>query len=258
MKNLAFTLLAVLLILSACSPASAVSSEEAPAPVIAGAGYEMLEIDDVHVEVGVGSPIPVHVNASGNLPDSCSQIEFVQLMPGEADFDITLSTIHSEAEDCVQDTLPFQISLPVNVIGLPSGTYTAQVNGSTADFELDTTKSLTSLPTVDRPFYKDDIQVNSINIEIGNGSPIPVQAVIGLSLPNSCAQLGEMRLHRDGKTFFIRLIAYVLEGENCQADSLPFLVEIPLNMVNLPEGPFEINVNGVSVSFDPRTAPASP
>ena len=65
-KTFSLILFALLWILNACSSASvAIPSEELPAPVIAGEGYQALQIDDVHVEVGVGSPIPVHVNVNG-------------------------------------------------------------------------------------------------------------------------------------------------------------------------------------------------
>jgi Tol biopolymer transport system component len=72
--------------------------------------------------------------------------------------------------------------------------------------------------------------------------------------------VGEIRLHRDGTTFFVRLIADIAEREDCQSEgvSIPFRLEIPLNVVNLPEGPYDVNVNGVTASFDPLATPASP
>jgi hypothetical protein len=250
-KLLLFLVLILLLILSACVPSAAETPPVAPpAPVIEGA-YRPVDVDQVEADVGVGSPIPVFVNVSGNLPDSCAQIEFMQQEYGGSNFKITLSTIPSNAEGCIQDTLPFRISLPLNVVNLPAGEYTVEVNGSRADFKLDTANTTSSLPTADSTLTKDDIQVDSVNIEIGQGSPIPVHAIVSLRLPNTCAQVGEMRLHREGTTFFVRLIAYIAERIDCKADSIPFRAEIPLNIVDLPEGPYEVNVNGVTASFDP-------
>jgi hypothetical protein len=256
-KILSFVAMALVLILSACSPLAPQSpSDEPPVPVVED-GYQPVDVDQVEVEVGVGSPIPVAVIVSGNLPDSCAQIEFAQLLQDESNFHLTLSTVPSNAEGCIQDSLPFRIKLPLNVIGLPAGSYTVEVNGSRADFSLDSGSSTSSLPTVYSAFYKDDIQVNSVNVEIGQGSPIPVHAIVSLNLPNSCAQLGEIRLHRDGTMFFVRLIAYVIEGDDCKADSIPFPAEIPLNIVNLPERSYKVNVNGVKASFDLRAVPVN-
>jgi hypothetical protein len=129
------------------------------------------------------------------------------------------------------------------------------VNGFRADFKLDTANSTSSLRTIDSPFVKADIQVDSVNMDIGVGSPIPVHAVVSANLPNTCAQLGEVRVHRDETTFIVRLVAYVPAQTDCNPDTLPLRIEVPLNIVNLPEGPYEVNVNGVTASFDPRTQP---
>jgi hypothetical protein len=265
-KIVSLFVLALTLILSACSPFTITSSSgQGPTPVVESEpvmAYQPVQVDQVEVEVGVGSPIPVFANITGNLPDPCSQVEFVQVLQDKSNFDITLFAtpdVGGPAVDgCIKDPLPFRMSIPLSVIGLPAGDYSVTVNGSRADFSLDTGTSAFSLPTVDSAFYKDDVQVDSVNVEIGRGSPLPVHAVVSLNLPNSCAQLGEIRLHREGTTFFVRLVSYVIEGEGCQADNIPFRAEIPLNIVSLPEGPYEVNVNGVTASFDPRTTPAEP
>jgi hypothetical protein len=260
-KPLSVFLLALVTILNACSPFTITSSSgEQPTPIvesIPATGYQPVDVDQVEVEVGVGSPIPVHVNVSGNLPDSCAQVEFTEIRQEGTNFMITLSTVPSDADGCIQDSLPFRILIPLNVVNLPAGSYSVDVNGSSAIFELDTANTASSLPMADSVLSQDDVQVDDVNVEIGVGSPIPVHAVVSLNLPNTCAQLGEIRLHREGTTFYVRLIAYIAERADCQADSIPFRAEIPLNIVNLPEGPYEVNVNGVTASFDPRTEPSS-
>jgi len=193
-KTLSLILFVLVWILNACSPASvAIPSEELPAPVIAGEGYQALQIDDVHVEVGVGSQIPVHVNVKGRY----------------------------------------------------------------ADFKLENGSSTASLRTADMPVVKDDIQVDSVNVEVGAGSPIPVKAIVSGNLPLACAQLGEIRVHRQDTSFFVQLVAYLPAQTDCAEDSIPFRLEIPLNIVNLPAGPYNVNVNGATATFDPRTVPAS-
>ena len=260
-RFLIFLTIILILILNACSPFVITSSsgEQPTAEVEAspGTGYQPIQVDQVKAELGVGSPIPVQVTVTGNLPDTCAQIELVQQKQEDSYFEITMSTIPSNAEGCIQDTLPFRMVIPLNILNLPAGSYTVEVNGVGADFQLETGNTTSSQSAADTVIRKDDIQVDSVNVEIGVGSPIPVHAIVGLSLPNSCAQLGEIRLHREDKTFYVRLIADITERADCREDSIPFRLEFPLNIVNLPHGPYEVNVNGVTVSFDPRQKPAS-
>jgi hypothetical protein len=261
-KIVSLIALTLILVVNACSPVIVTSSsggQPTPIDVVetqdsSSAGYQPITVDQVQVEVGVGSPIPVHVIVSGNLPDPCSQVEFVQVLQYKTNFNITLFAtpdVGGPAVDgCIKDPLPFTMSLPLNVIGLPAGDYSVTVNGSRADFSLDTGTSASSLPTVDSAFYKDDVQVDSVYVEIGRGSPLPVHAVVSLNLSNTCAQLGEIRLHQEGTTFFVRLVSYVIEGEDCKADSIPFRLEIPLNLVGLDAVVYTVDVNGFSATFE--------
>ena len=72
-KTLSFLVLSLFLLLSACSPLTTIvsSSGEQPAPVESNdsvsADYQPITVDQVEVEVGVGSPIPVRVIVYGNL-----------------------------------------------------------------------------------------------------------------------------------------------------------------------------------------------
>jgi hypothetical protein len=103
-----------------------------------------------------------------------------------------------------------------------------------------------------------ELQIDDVQVEVGVGSPIPVHVHVSGSLPHTCAQVSEVRLHRDGTSFFVRLVAYLPAETDCAEDSIPFRLEIPLNVVGLPEGPYVVNVNGTTVIFDPRATPASP
>lgn len=265
-KTLSFLLLSLFLLLGACSPLTTIvsSSGEQPTPVEtydpAPAGYQPITVEQVEVEIGVGSPIPVHVIVSGNLPDPCSQVEYTEIKQDGSNFIITLSaapdTGGPAVDGCIKDPMYFKMGIPLNVVDLPAGSYSVTVNGSRAAFKLDTANSTSSLLTADMPFNKADIQVNSVNVDIGRGSPLPIHAIVSANLPNACAQLGEVRVRRDGTTFLVRLVAYVPAQTDCNPDTLPMRVEVPLNIAFAPEGPYEVNVNGVTASFDHRTMPA--
>ncbi len=124
------------------------------------------------------------------------------------------------------------MSIPLNMIDLPGGSSSVDVNGSRADFSLDTVSSASSSLITDTTIVKGDIQVDDVSIEVGVGSPIPVHAIVSGTLPSACAHLGEIRLHRDGATFFVQLLSYTPAQTDCNPDTLPFRLTFSLNIVN--------------------------
>lgn len=258
-KNISFLLLSLFLLLNACSPFTIVSSSgEQPTPVESGdspaTGYQSITVDDASVEIGVGSPIPVFVHVSGNLPDPCSQVEYTEIKQNGSNFTISLFATPDAGgpavDSCIKDPVPFKMSIPLSIVDLAAGTYSVTVNGYSTEFELDNNITDSDLPTADMPFNKADIPVADVNMEIGLGSPIPVHAVVFADLPGVCAKLGEVRLHRDENNFFVRLVAYVPAETECNPDTLPFRVKVPLNIIGLEEGTYTVNVNGTTTSFD--------
>jgi len=252
--SLFFIALTLTLILGACPPLATSTPPTPPPPPVFGE-YQPVQVDQVEVEVGVGSPIPVHVIVRGNLPDLCSQVEYTEIKQDGSNFIIKLSATPDlgspMVDGCINDPLPFRMSIPLNVIGLPAGDYSVEANGSRADFSLETGSSASSPPRDNSALHKEDIQVASVDIEVGEGSPVPVHAIVGFNLSNSCAQLGEIRVLRgSGATFLVRLDSYVIEGEDCLTDSIPSRAEIPLNLVNLSKRTYEVNVNGFIATFE--------
>ena len=135
-KTLSLILFVLVWILNACSPASvAIPSEELPAPVIAGEGYQALQIDDLHVEVGVGSPIPVKAIVSGNLPLACAQLGEIRVHRQDTSFFVQLVAYLPAQTDCAEDSIPFRLEIPLNIVNLPAGPYNVNVNGATATFD---------------------------------------------------------------------------------------------------------------------------
>jgi hypothetical protein len=213
-------------------------------------GYQSVEVVDVAVEVGQGSPLPVFVEVGANLPDTCAQVELVEVLQDETFFSIYVGTIPSTDPACLKDAVPFRMRIPLSVVGLPAGSYDVQVNSVPAEFQLETGHAEADRPTREMPIERRDLLVDDIRIEVGQGSPLPVHAVVSANLPNACSQLGEIRLHRDPlmNAFYVRLIAYVPTQADCSPDTLPLRVEIPLNIIALPAGTYEVNVNGMTAT----------
>jgi antitoxin component of MazEF toxin-antitoxin module len=142
-KALSLFVLIFVLILSACSPFAVVSSSgEQPAPeveampIAAAQEYNLIAVEDVEVQVGVGSPIPVEIVASGTWPDLCAQIAEVKSQVNGFQIDVTV--LAGTSESCPPDHLglPFRFALPLNIVEMPDGVYTITVNGTSTTFEL--------------------------------------------------------------------------------------------------------------------------
>ena len=108
MKTKSLSLTFLMLLLSACSPFTIVSSSgEQPTPVEetipANPELKLVAIDHVEIQVGVGSPIPVNIVASGTWPDLCSQIAEVQTKI--QDFQIEVTVLASTVVPCRPDNL---------------------------------------------------------------------------------------------------------------------------------------------------------
>lgn len=259
-KTPTILLLSLFLLLNACSPLTTIaySSGEQPTPVeeveLLNSNYQPISIYQVDVEVGVGSPIPVHVLVDADLPDPCSQVEYTEIKQDGSNFIINLFAtpdFGSPAVDgCIKDPLPFKMNIPLNVVDLPAGSYSVTVNGSRADFRLDTANITSSLLTANMPIAKTDIQVDDVYVDHGIGSPLPVHAIVSANLPSACAQLGEIRFHRDGKNIFVRLVAYIPAQTECNTDDIPIRLEVPINIAGLEEGTYTVTVNGANTTFD--------
>jgi hypothetical protein len=106
-----------------------------------------------------------------------------------------------------------------------------------------------------------EMKVSDVQMQIGVGSPIPVDAFISAELPDICAQLAEVKVAQKDFTFDVTLRVTPGTREECFRDTLPFRMVMPLNMVNQPEGTYTVNVNGASTTFqwpsDPTVTPAS-
>ena len=139
-RRIASCMLLFILILNACSPftiASSAGQQSTPVvETIPPAGYRAITVDKVEVEVGVGSPIPVEVVASGTWPDLCAQIAEVQSKVNGFEIDVTVRA--STTSPCPPDHLglPFRYAFPLNVVAMEPGTYTITINGTSTTLDL--------------------------------------------------------------------------------------------------------------------------
>ncbi|MBA7498083.1 hypothetical protein ES704_00817 [subsurface metagenome] len=96
----------------------------------------LASVDEIDIFILESFPVQVQVIASGNLPDPCTEIsEVLQEREGDTFF-ITIKTYRPPGF-CIQVLAPFEEIIPLEVYELPAGTYTVDVNGIQATFDLE-------------------------------------------------------------------------------------------------------------------------
>ena len=104
------------------------------APIIPATG--LASVDEIDILILESFPVQINVIARGYLPDPCTEIsEVLQEKEGDTFF-ITIKTYRSPGF-CIQVIAPFEETIPLEVYGLPAGTYTVDVNGVQATFDLE-------------------------------------------------------------------------------------------------------------------------
>ena len=93
-------------------------------------------VDEIDILILELFPVQINVIASGNLSDPCTEIsEVLQKKEGNTFF-ITIKTYRSPGF-CIQVLAPFEEIIPLEVYGLPAGTYIVNVNGVQGTFDLE-------------------------------------------------------------------------------------------------------------------------
>lgn len=95
-------------------------------------------VDGIEILMLESFPVQVNVVVKGTLFDSCTEIE--QIEQGRDASNNTLwvkiTTTRLAEAICTQELAPFEEVVPLDVYGLPAGTYTVDVNGVTGSFTL--------------------------------------------------------------------------------------------------------------------------
>jgi hypothetical protein len=93
-------------------------------------------VESVDVLILESFPVQVNARVTGNLPDLCTQLgEPVQAREGNT-FTVTLPTTREAGVPCAEALTPFEVTIALDVLDLPAGEYTVNVNGVTGTFTL--------------------------------------------------------------------------------------------------------------------------
>jgi inhibitor of cysteine peptidase len=114
------------------APATQVPTQPSGGGVIEG----VAAVETVDILILESFPVQVNVVARGNLPDGCTTIgDATQERDGNT-FRVTITTVRPADAMCTEALVPFEKVIALDVYGLPAGTYTVDVNGVAAAFEL--------------------------------------------------------------------------------------------------------------------------
>lgn len=99
-------------------------------------------VESVEILILESFPVQVHAVARGNLADSCTTIDDVVQTRNGNIFEVTITTVRPTNALCPEVLIPFEEVIPLEVAGLPAGTYTVDVNGVMESFTLDVDNTL--------------------------------------------------------------------------------------------------------------------
>lgn len=204
--GLLFTFMFALAVLVACSSGSGetaatptIGPTVEPTPASTEPRRGQAAVDSVDVLVMESFPVQISVTARGNLPDSCTRIdEIITQQTGET-FRVAVTTLRQPALNCTQALVPFEETIPLDVIGLPAGTYTVLVNGVEGSFTL----------------AVDNVSPDSETTGAG-AAPVAEPGISGLIWHDVCSQTG---LAAEGVTLEEGCVVSAA-GDTIQADGI--------------------------------------
>jgi uncharacterized protein YkwD len=118
--------------------ATACSNNKTPTPTSMPQQVEneIVGVKSIQVLQDTQNPSGINVLARGQLPDTCSQIDQVTTKRDNNTFLVTITTSRSDLSNCQQSPVDFEKLIPLDVSGLPAGSYNVIVNGLSEQFNL--------------------------------------------------------------------------------------------------------------------------
>jgi len=96
------------------------------------------EVERTDILILESMPVQVHLVARGYFPDGCTTLHKITQQRNGNTFTVTITTQRPEDAMCNMIIVPFEETIPLEVRGLPAGTYTVITNGVSNTFTLDT------------------------------------------------------------------------------------------------------------------------
>lgn len=120
---------AVLLTCTCCSSGPGVPTQ---IQIVTG----QARVSQVDVAILESFPVQVHVMVTGELADACTSLGTIEQSRAGNRFTLNIETARPMDAICAQVLGEFQEVVPLDVFGLPRGTYLVDVNGVVESFTL--------------------------------------------------------------------------------------------------------------------------
>jgi hypothetical protein len=103
-------------------------------------------IDTIEIKILESFPVQVHVLVSGSLPTPCHHLGPINKRFADNRFDIAVTMTPPPPDTgCITVIEPFSITIPLDVYGLPKGSYQVYVNDKSGSFELSTDNQIVEM-----------------------------------------------------------------------------------------------------------------
>jgi len=113
-----------------------------PQPTLNPIDLDQAVVETLQVTLLESFPIQVTALIMGHLPNSCIQIERLDVELIEDIFEINIITSQIAAGDCIQTRQPFKENISLDVEGLPAGIYWVHAGEHQVSFTLDVDNEL--------------------------------------------------------------------------------------------------------------------
>ena len=91
--------------------------------------------------------------------------------------------------------------------------------------------------------------VESLEILTLESFPVQIHVRVTGTLPDDCAELGDITAQQDGTTFNVSVSMVQQPGADCGDEPIPFEEIVPLDVYGLEAGSYTVSVNGIEGSF---------
>lgn len=127
------------LLLAAALTACGGGAAPPPTPTASDDGVVkgLATVERVDILILESFPVQVRVQAQGFLADGCTTIDTVTTEREDNLFRVRIATVRPVGQACTEALVPFEESISLDVLGLPAGEYTVDVNGTIDTFRLD-------------------------------------------------------------------------------------------------------------------------
>jgi len=206
-------------------------------------------VDSIEILVLESFPVQIRALVRGSLPDSCTAIDqIVQAREGNA-FRVTITTVRATGQACAQSLVPFEESIPLQVVGLQAGDYTVTVNDISTTFQLSADNVAQTQPEPGRVIVG-EAAVSSVDVGPVPGDALPLTVVVRGNLPDGCTRIARVTHTVEGHELRITVTTERPADLMCTEALVPFEQAIPIEVATLPTGTITVIANGVRTSFE--------